>query len=135
MVPIVLNFPPAGAEIMTTPSAALLGLMDATSNAGSGLACARSRGAGAPAGARSRRGSRGAQPGIELGRVGAPLDVAELEIAPRPVDRSGEHLAEGGNGNPFYAQGAPSWPYLLWVACWFLIVLTAAVASFERREL
>ena len=29
----------------------------------------------------------------------------------------------------------PSWPYLLWVACWFLIVLIAAVASFERREL
>ena len=32
-------------------------------------------------------------------------------------------------------QGAPSWPYLLWVACWFLIVLVAAVASLERREL
>jgi hypothetical protein len=47
----------------------------------------------------------------------------------------GEHLAEGGNANPFYAQAAPSWPYLLWVACWFLIVLTAGVASFERREL
>ena len=46
-----------------------------------------------------------------------------------------EHLAEGGRGDPFYAQGAPSWPYLLWVACWFLIVLLAAIASFERREL
>ncbi len=46
-----------------------------------------------------------------------------------------EHLAEGANQNPFYAQGAPSWPYLLWVVCWLLIVLIAAVASLERREL
>jgi ABC-type transport system involved in multi-copper enzyme maturation permease subunit len=46
-----------------------------------------------------------------------------------------QHLAEGGRGDPFYAQGAPTWPYLLWVVCWFLIVLTAAVTSFERREL
>ena len=46
-----------------------------------------------------------------------------------------EHLAEGGRGDPFYAQGAPSSPYLLWVACWFLIVMIAAIASFERREL
>jgi ABC-type transport system involved in multi-copper enzyme maturation permease subunit len=46
-----------------------------------------------------------------------------------------QHLAEGGRGDPFYAQGAPTWPYLLWVVCWFLIVLGAAVTSFERREL
>ena len=46
-----------------------------------------------------------------------------------------QHLAEGGRQDPFYAQGAPSWAYLLWVACWFLIVLSAAVASFDRREL
>jgi ABC-type transport system involved in multi-copper enzyme maturation permease subunit len=46
-------------------------------------------------------------------------------------------IADAGarEGNPFYAQGAPSWAYLLWVVCWFLIVLIAAVASFERREL
>jgi hypothetical protein len=37
--------------------------------------------------------------------------------------------------NPFYAQGAPSWPYLLWVACWWGLVLLAALTSFERREL
>jgi ABC-2 type transport system permease protein len=46
-----------------------------------------------------------------------------------------QHLAEGGRGDPFYAQGAPSSPYLLWVACWFLIVMIAAITSFERREL
>ena len=46
-----------------------------------------------------------------------------------------QHLAEGGRQDPFYAQGAPSWAYLLWVACWFLIVLSAAIASFDRREL
>ena len=46
-----------------------------------------------------------------------------------------QHLAQGGRQDPFYAQGAPSWAYLLWVACWFLIVLSAAVASFDRREL
>jgi ABC-2 type transport system permease protein len=44
-------------------------------------------------------------------------------------------LDEGGRSDPFFSQGAPSWAYLLWVACWFLIVLAAAVASFERREL
>jgi hypothetical protein len=38
-------------------------------------------------------------------------------------------------GNPFYAQEAPNWPYLLWVACWPLIILIAAGVSFEHREL
>jgi ABC-type transport system involved in multi-copper enzyme maturation permease subunit len=53
----------------------------------------------------------------------------------QPSSLIAEHLAQGGQRDPFYAQGAPSWPYLLWVACWLLIVLIAAVASFERREL
>jgi ABC-type transport system involved in multi-copper enzyme maturation permease subunit len=53
----------------------------------------------------------------------------------QPPSLIADHVAEGGQQNPFYAQGAPSWPYLVWVACWFLIVLIAAVASFERREL
>ncbi|MGH2916056.1 MAG: ABC transporter permease subunit [Solirubrobacteraceae bacterium] len=44
-------------------------------------------------------------------------------------------LADRAKGNPFYAQGGPSWPYLLWVAGWLVIVLIAGVASFERREL
>ena len=37
--------------------------------------------------------------------------------------------------DPFFAQGAPSFGYLLWVACWFAIVLGAGVISFERRGL
>jgi ABC-type transport system involved in multi-copper enzyme maturation permease subunit len=53
----------------------------------------------------------------------------------QPLSLIAQHLAEGGRQDPFYAQGAPSWTYLLWVACWFLIVLSAAVASFARREL
>jgi len=53
----------------------------------------------------------------------------------QPPSLIAQHLAEGGRGNPFYAQGAPSWPYLLWVACWFVIVLIGAAASFQRREL
>jgi ABC-2 type transport system permease protein len=53
----------------------------------------------------------------------------------QPPSLIAEHVAEGGRQNPFYAQGAPSSAYLLWVACWFLIVLTAALVSFERREL
>jgi ABC-type transport system involved in multi-copper enzyme maturation permease subunit len=53
----------------------------------------------------------------------------------QPLSLIAQHLAEGGRQDPFYAQGAPSWAYLLWVACWFLIVLSAAVASFARREL
>ena len=53
----------------------------------------------------------------------------------QPPSLIAQHLAEGGSQDPFYAQGAPSWAYLLWVACWFLIVMSAAVASFARREL
>ncbi len=53
----------------------------------------------------------------------------------QPPSLIAQHLAEGQQRDPFYAQGAPSWAYLLWVACWLLIVLIAAVASFERREL
>jgi ABC-type transport system involved in multi-copper enzyme maturation permease subunit len=53
----------------------------------------------------------------------------------QPPSLIAQHLLEGGRQDPFYAQGAPSWPYLLWVGCWFLIVMSAAVASFERREL
>jgi ABC-2 type transport system permease protein len=45
-------------------------------------------------------------------------------------------LAESSDkGNPFFAQSAPSWAYLLWVAVWFLAILAAGVFSFERREL
>lgn len=53
----------------------------------------------------------------------------------QPPSLIAQHLAESSQRGPFYAQGAPSWAYLLWVTCWFLIVLIAAVASFERREL
>ena len=53
----------------------------------------------------------------------------------QPPSLIAQRLAEGSQQNPFFAQGAPSWAYLLWIACWFLIVLGAAVASFERREL
>jgi ABC-type transport system involved in multi-copper enzyme maturation permease subunit len=53
----------------------------------------------------------------------------------QPPSLIAEHLVRAGKGDPFYAQGAPSWPYLLWVACWFLIVLIVAVASFGHREL
>jgi ABC-type transport system involved in multi-copper enzyme maturation permease subunit len=53
----------------------------------------------------------------------------------QPPSLIAQDLADGGQRDPFFAQGAPSWAYLLWVGCWFLIVLTAAVASFERREL
>ena len=53
----------------------------------------------------------------------------------QPASLLADDLAQGGRGNPFSAQGAPSWAYLLWVAGWFVIVLIAAVASFERREL
>ncbi len=53
----------------------------------------------------------------------------------QPSSLIAQHVADSGPRDPFYAQGAPSWAYLLWVACWLLIVLGAAVASFERREL
>jgi ABC-type transport system involved in multi-copper enzyme maturation permease subunit len=46
-----------------------------------------------------------------------------------------QHLAEDSQRDPFYSAGAPSWPYLVWVGCWFGLVLLAALVSFERREL
>ena len=53
----------------------------------------------------------------------------------QPASLIAQDIAEGGRRDPFFAQGAPSWAYLVWVACWFAIVLAAAVVSFERREL
>jgi ABC-type transport system involved in multi-copper enzyme maturation permease subunit len=53
----------------------------------------------------------------------------------QPASLVADELSGGRHGNPFYAQGAPSLAYLLWVLCWLAIVLGAAVASFERREL
>jgi ABC-type transport system involved in multi-copper enzyme maturation permease subunit len=38
-------------------------------------------------------------------------------------------------GNPFFTLTAPSWSYLTWAGFWFLLVLLAALVSFERREL
>ncbi len=53
----------------------------------------------------------------------------------QPASLIAEQFGAGGKGNPFVTQAAPSWPYLLWVVCWFGIVLAAAVVSFARREL
>ena len=53
----------------------------------------------------------------------------------QPQSLIAQHLSEGNRNDPFFTLGAPSSAYLLWVACWFLIVLGAAIASFERREL
>ena len=73
----------------------------------------------------------------QIGRVLLPTDglwhAAIYYLQPSSL--VAQHLAEGGRQDPFFAQGAPSLAYLLWVACWFLIVLFAAVASFDRREL
>jgi ABC-type transport system involved in multi-copper enzyme maturation permease subunit len=73
----------------------------------------------------------------QVGRLLLPTDglwhAAIYYLQPRSL--IGQHSDAGGRQDPFYAQGAPSWAYLLWVACWFLIVLSAAVASFDRREL
>lgn len=41
----------------------------------------------------------------------------------------------GAPGDPFLALSAPSWTYLLWVACWFAVVLAIGAVSFQRREL
>jgi ABC-type transport system involved in multi-copper enzyme maturation permease subunit len=88
-----------------------------------------------------------------VGALGSNLNIAALRTVGEvgrfvlPTDglwhaaiyylQSPALIADTGSreGNPFYTQAAPAWPYLAWVACWFLIVLIAAVASFERREL
>jgi ABC-type transport system involved in multi-copper enzyme maturation permease subunit len=46
-----------------------------------------------------------------------------------------QQIAGAQGGNPFSALAAPSWPYLAWAGIWFLLVLLAALISFERREL
>jgi len=73
----------------------------------------------------------------QIGRLVVPTDGlwhAAIYYL-QPPSLIAQHLAEGGREDPFFAQGAPSPAYLLWVACWFVIVLFAAVASFDRREL
>jgi ABC-type transport system involved in multi-copper enzyme maturation permease subunit len=73
----------------------------------------------------------------QIGRLLLPTDglwhaaIYYLE----PAALIGPHIANGARDDPFSAQAPPSWPYLLWVACWLLLVLLAGVASFERREL
>jgi ABC-type transport system involved in multi-copper enzyme maturation permease subunit len=37
--------------------------------------------------------------------------------------------------NPFTALHAPSWPYLLWVLCWFAVVFAVGIVSFQWREM
>jgi ABC-type transport system involved in multi-copper enzyme maturation permease subunit len=73
----------------------------------------------------------------QVGRILLPTDglwhAAIYYLQPASV--LSEHLDQGSRQNPFYSQGAPSWEYLVWVACWFVIVLVAALVSFERREL
>jgi ABC-type transport system involved in multi-copper enzyme maturation permease subunit len=45
-----------------------------------------------------------------------------------------EHLTSG-RADPFVAQHPPSIAYLIWVVCWFALVLGLGMLSFERREL
>lgn len=45
-----------------------------------------------------------------------------------------ERLSRGA-ADPFLARHPPTWPYLLWVVCWFALVLAVGIISFERREL
>jgi hypothetical protein len=34
-----------------------------------------------------------------------------------------------------FTAAGPAWPYLVWAALWFVIVLGLGLVSFERREL
>jgi ABC-type transport system involved in multi-copper enzyme maturation permease subunit len=43
--------------------------------------------------------------------------------------------ASDATGNPFFAQSPPTWAYLVWVAIWFVAVMTLGLLSFEHREL
>ena len=37
-------------------------------------------------------------------------------------------------GNPFFVQAPPSAAFLVWTACWVVLILSLAVWSFRRRE-
>lgn len=41
----------------------------------------------------------------------------------------------GRDGDPFFALSAPSAGYLVFVACWFAVVLAIGAIGFERKEL
>lgn len=72
-----------------------------------------------------------------VGRYLIPTDGlwhgAIYYLEPQTLIRA--HLFEGRGGDPFFSFAPPSWPYLLWVGCWFLIVLCAGMASLTRREM
>ena len=61
---------------------------------------------------------------------GAIYYLEPQSLISRAVDE-----AAGGAANPFAVPAAPAWTYLVWVAVWFLAVMTAGLVSFERREL
>jgi ABC-type transport system involved in multi-copper enzyme maturation permease subunit len=73
----------------------------------------------------------------QVGRFVLPTDGLWHGViyALEPTWLIGRRLTEGGAGDPFFVQSGPSWEYLLWVACWFLIILGLSIVSFERREL
>jgi ABC-type transport system involved in multi-copper enzyme maturation permease subunit len=74
----------------------------------------------------------------QVGRILLPTDglwhAAIYYLQPASL-LSQEVAGANGKGNPFSSQGPPSWPYLVWVVCWLALVLLAAAASLERREL
>ncbi len=90
-----------------------------------------------------------------VGTLGANFNISELEtlgqvsryILPtdalwrgaiyylEPQSFVTQVVATSDKGNPFFAEGPPSWAYLVWVAVWFLAVLAAGLFSFKRREL
>lgn len=50
------------------------------------------------------------------------------------VSRSLSGVGEAGS-YPFFASTAPSAAYLIFVACWFMVVLAIGLLAFERKEL
>lgn len=51
------------------------------------------------------------------------------------INQFSSRFGDGRGADPFFAQSAPTWAYLLWVVVWFLAILAAGVVSFDRREL
>ncbi|HUY30078.1 MAG TPA: ABC transporter permease [Acidimicrobiales bacterium] len=63
------------------------------------------------------------------------LHGANYYLEPRSYLARRAAEAIGSKGNPFFAASPPPWSYLVFSALWLLVVLGAALVSFERREL
>jgi ABC-type transport system involved in multi-copper enzyme maturation permease subunit len=60
---------------------------------------------------------------------------AVFNLEPYSVLVAQGQLGRDASGNPFFVLAAPSTAYLIWAACWLVVVLGIGMWSFNRKDL